>query len=133
MGKAIGKVLELTLVMVIAGIYLAVPLVMVWGWIRWARRSNARSMPSILSLVGFTFSNASGILAVFSVMYAHIIGGFPYYDPLLLRIYGVGSILSLTAVLFSLGGVWRSNPLRWHAPFCSVGMLLFWFVSAMGE
>jgi hypothetical protein len=47
---------------------------------------------SVLSLIGFTLASASGLLAVSSVLYAHAIGGFPFYDPRLLRIYRWGDL-----------------------------------------
>jgi hypothetical protein len=78
-------------------------------------------------------TTASGLLATSSVLYAHAIGGFPFYDPLLLRIYRWGALLSLSGTVFAFIGVWRPGPLRWHAPACAVGTLLFWFAAAMGE
>jgi len=84
-------------------------------------------------VIGFTLATLSGVLAISSVVYAHAIGGFPFYDPLLMKIYGLGAVLSLAGILFSLSGIWRPSVLRWHAPVCSVGTLLFWFFSAMGE
>jgi len=125
--------MQLIVAIAVVGVYLALPVVTIWGWIRWARRSHGSSLSSILSLASFTFATGSGLLAVCSVLYAHAIGGFPFYDPLLMRIYAAGSLMSLTAILLSLGGVWRPNLLRWHAPVCAVGTLLFWFASALGE
>jgi len=125
---------QLVVVLLAVGMYLALPVVTISGWIRWAGRSHHYSTPSsILSVIGFTFATLSGVLAISSVMYAHAIGGFAFYDPLLLRIYRAGGLLSLTGIIFSLSGVWRPSVLRWHAPICSVGTLLFWFISAMGE
>jgi hypothetical protein len=62
-----------------------------------------------------------------------MIGGFPFYDPRLLKIYVCGLLLSLAGILCAIGGVWRAGPVRWHAPACAVGMLLFWFMAAIGE
>jgi len=128
-----GKVLETIALVLVIGMYLALPVITIWGWIRWSDRRQRSSASSILSVVGFTFATLSGALAIFSLVYAHAIGGFPFYDPLLMKMYGVGFLLSSAGILFSLGGVWRPNALRWHAPACSLGMLLFWFFSAMGE
>jgi len=104
-----------------------------WGWARWFRRTQPRTVPAILSLIGFTLATASGLLAVSSVLYAHAIGGFPFYDPRLLRVYRWGGLLSLSGLVFGIAGVWRPGPVRWLAPVCSFGTLLFWFASAMGE
>lgn len=97
------------------------------------KRTQPRTWPALLSLVGFALATASSLLAASSMSYAHAIGGFPFYDPLLLRIYGWGALLSLSGTVFAFIGVWRPGPLRWHAPACAVGTLLFWFAAAMGE
>jgi len=59
--------------------------------------------------------------------------GFGWYDPLLLRGMLVGLLLSLGGILFGLGGVWRPNPLRWHAPISAVATLAFWLLTASME
>ncbi len=115
------------------GIYLALPAALVLGWVRWLKRRQPQTLSSILSLIGFTLTTTSGLLAVSSILYAQTIRGFAYYDPLLLRIYGWGGVLSLAAIMFAVSGVWRPNPLRWYAPACAVGMLLFWLIMASGE
>jgi hypothetical protein len=115
------------------GIYIVLPAVMVWGWIRWARPTKQRTLFSILSLIGFAFATASALLAISSILYADVIGGFPFYDPRLLRIYRWGLLLSLCGVASGISGVGRSSPLRWHAPACAAGTLVFWFVMAAGE
>lgn len=115
------------------GIYAGLPALMIWGWVRWFSRTRPRTLPAILSLIGFALATASGLLAVSSVLYAHAIGGFPFYDPRLLRIYRWGGVLSLSGIVFGIAGVWRPGPVRWLAPVCSFGTLLFWFASAMGE
>ena len=128
-----GAAQSLLLVLFVAAIYIALPASMIWGWVRWLKRTQPPTWPSILSLIGFALATASGLLATASVLYAHAIGGFPFYDPLLLRIYRWGALLSLSGTLFGLIGVWRPGPLRWHAPVCAVGTLVFWFAAAMGE
>jgi hypothetical protein len=128
-----NKVFQAIILFLVGGMYLAVPLGTVWGWTRWSIRSYPRTSWSMLSLIGFIFATASVVLAISSLIYAHAIGGFPFYDPLLLRIYRTGTLFSLLGILFSLIGVWGPNPLRWHAGFCSTGTLLFWFFSATGE
>ncbi len=128
------KAVETVLVVLLAvGIYGGVPALTLWGWARWFGRTQPRTVPVILSLIGFTLATASGLLAVSSVLYAHAIGGFPYYDPRLLRMYRWGGLLSLSGLVFGMAGVWRPGPVRWLAPICSFGTLLFWFASAMGE
>ena len=112
--------------------YLVTPIVLIWGWARWTREPRQRTVPAILSLVGFILATASAILALGSVAYAQV-HHFPYYDPLLLRIFRWGGLLSIVGILFGIGGVWRPGSLRWHAPLCGVGMLAFWLLAAEGE
>src|SRR5450631_268913 len=40
------------------------PVMLVWGWVRWGKRPKLRTMPSVLSLLGFIFATASATLAV---------------------------------------------------------------------
>ena len=114
-------------------IYGVVPALTVWGWIRWARRPKLWSFCSISSLAGFGFATASALLAMSSIIYAHAIGGFSYYDRHLLAIFRWSFLLSVVAFLLAIGGVWRRNVLRWHALTCAIGMALFWIAAATGE
>src|SRR5712664_3445863 len=128
------RVAELAVLVLFAiEIYLAVPAAMISGWVRWIKRRQPQTLPSILSLAGFTFATASGLLAISSVLYAQTIGGFPYYDPSLLKIYRWGGLLSLAGIVCAISGAWRPSPLRWYSPACAVGMFLFWLMSASGE
>jgi hypothetical protein len=128
-----NKAVEIPIVLFRVGFYLGVPALLIWGWVRWFRRTQPRTLPVILSLIGLALATASSLLAVSSVLYAHAIGGFPYYDPRLLRFYRWGAVLSLSGLVFGIAGVWRPGPVRWLAPVCSLGTALFWFASAMGE
>jgi len=120
---------------VIRSAWIDIPIlaVLVWGWIRWAKYPQQKSLYPILSLVGFTLATLSGLLAVFSMLYAALNGGFPYYDARLLKIYGWGGVLSIAGLPCATSGARQSSALRWHAIGFSLGMLLFWFMSAMGE
>jgi hypothetical protein len=110
-----------------------IPAAIIWGWMRWWKQGNKRSLISIMSLIGFTLAILSALLAVSTVVYAIAIGGFPYYDPTLLRIYSYGALLSLSGIVFSFAGIWRTSALRWHALICAVGTLIFWFLQASTE
>ena len=118
-------------VLVVIG-YLVTPVALIWGWTRWTHQPKQRTVPAILSFVGFAFATGSAIVAVLSVAYAQV-HHFPYYDPLLLRIFRWGGLLSLAGILFGISGVWGPGPLRWHAPICGLGMFAFWFISASSE
>jgi hypothetical protein len=120
-------------VLLVCVFYVALPASLVWGWVRWGKRTRSRNVSGTLSFIGFTLANFSALLAISSMVYARVIGGFRYYDSSLLKIYAFGSLLSLGGLIFAVGGLWRPNPLRWLAPVCSVGMLLFWFAMGAGE
>jgi len=109
------------------------PPLLIWGWVRWAKRREPRAIFSVLSLIGFSLATASALLAISSAIYGQMIGGFPYYDPRLLKIYACGALISLAGIIFAIGGVWRGGPLRWHAPACAVGLLFFWAMLASSE
>jgi hypothetical protein len=112
--------------------YLAAPVLLIWGWLRWLKQPMLRTAPSILSLVGFVLATVSGLLAVSTIAYAQI-HYFPFYDPMLLRIFRWGALLSASGLVFGLAGVWRPSPLRWHAAAYGFAMLTFWIVAASGE
>jgi hypothetical protein len=119
-------------VLVAAG-YFVLPVVLIWGWARWINLAKLRSASSVLSLAGFVLATASALLSVSSIAYGQGIHGFRFYDPLLMRIFRCGVLLSLGAIVFGLGGVWRPSSLRWHAPVAAIGTLAFWVVAAEGE
>jgi hypothetical protein len=124
---------KILLILFAVAIYVALPAAIVSGWVHWARRKQQLTVPLALSLIGFTLATASGLLAISSVVYALAIHGFRYYDPTLLRIFRWGGLLSLSGMVLGIGGIWRPSPLRWYAPCCAAGMLLFWFAMAAGE
>ncbi len=112
--------------------YGVAPVTLIWGWARWGVQPKLKTATSIFSLIGFSFATASAGLAVSSAVYAQI-HGFRYYDPLLLRIFRWGLLLSLAGILFGVAGLWRKNSLRWQTPVCALGTLAFWVVAASGE
>jgi hypothetical protein len=112
--------------------YLVAPVGLIWGWAWWGVQPKLKTTASIFSLIGFSFATASAGLAVSSAVYAQI-HGFRYYDPLLLKIFRWGLLLSLAGILFGIVGVWRKNSLRWYTPVCALGTLAFWIVAASGE
>ena len=113
--------------------YIAAPILLITGWIRWARHPQPRDIIPVLALAGFIVATASALLALGGVLYGLAIGGFPYYDPRLLRIYGVGLLLSLAGLIASLLGLARTSPLRWHAPALFLAMLVLWLLWMQAE
>src|SRR5258708_23197989 len=112
--------------------YLVPPLMVVWGWTRWAARPRLRTLASNSSLLGFILATASAVLAISSIAYAQV-HHFPYYDPLLLRIFAWGALLSIAGIGFGIGGVLQANSLRLHPTVSAACMLVFLIVSTSGE
>jgi peptidoglycan biosynthesis protein MviN/MurJ (putative lipid II flippase) len=112
---------------------LCVPILLVWGWIRWANGEHPQSRSSTFSLVGFSLATASAGLAVATHLYARFVHSFPYYDPTLLKIYACGCLLSVAGIAFAVAGSGRPNPVRWLAPVCSFGTLVFWLMAMSTE
>jgi|SRR5579863_4897832 len=124
---------EIVLVVFAVAVDVVLPAAIIAGWIRWVRSRAPETPFSLLSLLAFGLATGSGLLALISLIYAHAIGGFPYYDPRLLRFYRWGGILSDVGLVLGIIGCWRRNPLRWYAPLCALGMSVFWVAAAMGE
>jgi len=112
----------------LVGGYLAAPALLVWGWTRWLRQPKRRTLCSILSLVGFAFGTASIVLAVALVVYSRSLGGGLQHfdDPLFMKIFRRGQLLSGIGIVFGVGGIWRPSALRWHGLACAVGTMMFW-------
>jgi hypothetical protein len=81
--------------------YLGAPIMLIWGWARWLRQPTVRTTPSILSLIGLILASASAVIAVLLIAYAQI-HHFPYYDPLLLRVFRIGVLISLGGIVFGI-------------------------------
>ena len=118
--------------LIIAG-YVSIPLLAISGWMRWRNARNERKRVWHPSFIGFVLGCASLVWAVGSIVFVRAIGGFPYYDPHLRLIYRTGLLISLFALLVSLGGLISKTALRWHAPALSLLMLLLWIFWAAGE
>jgi len=104
-----------------------------WGWVRWATQKNSINLFSILSLIGFVLATASESLAIAMVIYARVTSGFDFYDPTLMRIYAIGTLLSLVGLIFAIVGTWKPSSLRWFALVGTVGTLCYWLVQAASE
>jgi hypothetical protein len=124
---------QITVVILFLAGYVLSPVMLTWGWARWFRQPKLRSVTAILSLLGFILASASALLAISAMAYSLMRGGFPHYDPLLMRILGVGGLLSLGGLILGVGGVWRTNSLRWHASISAIATLAFWIAAAIGE
>lgn len=76
---------------------------LIWGWTRWAvDQPEPITIPSVSSLTGFILASASAALAVSSIAYAQLTGGFAFYDLRLLRIFRWGCLLSFLGLIFGI-------------------------------
>jgi hypothetical protein len=123
---------SILLVIAIATV-LIVPTLLLWGWIRWMKNASPLTVASTLSLIGFSFATSSALLAVFAHLYARFVRSFPSYDPALMKICGCGCLLSSLGIAFAVGGTARRGPVRWLAPACAFGTLLFWLLAMSSE
>ena len=127
------KIFELIFEVVSILAFVMTPLVVAWGWIRWARSEKRWTTLAVLSFCGFALATGSVALAVALSIYGHATGGFEFCDPRLTRVYAIGMLLSASGLILSLAGIWRFNSLRWHAFICSLGILVYWFALAEAE
>jgi hypothetical protein len=125
--------INIILVLIELGFYFAVPAGLVWGWVRFLK--NQKSQVTVLapSLVAFALGTVSALLAIGATFYTRAATGFAYPDPSLMRLYRMGALLSLMGIVLATVGISRPGPLRWHAPACAMGTLIFWLVAASGE
>jgi hypothetical protein len=85
---------------------------------------------------GYTAVGAVGLsgisvcLWVTSLIWARAIGGFGYYDPVLLQFFRWGSVTGLAGLAASFVA---TGKLRWPTCGLSMLMVLLWFMAAMGE
>ena len=112
--------------------YLVSPVLLICGWAQWVRHPKSRTVASILSLAGFVLATMSALFAIATIVYAQI-HRFPQYDPLLIKVYGTGALLSLCGIVFGIGGIWRPSSLRWYAPTSATATLAFWLLAAASE
>jgi hypothetical protein len=126
--------IRLFLRQLVSFIFLWLPLLILF-WAVWLR---AHSTPRIctpawrsyLAFAATAFVSLSVLLWVVSLLWARVIGGFPFYDPALLRFYRWGFLTSLAGLLTSVVGKGKR---RWPSCGLSALMAFLWFAAALGE
>ena len=113
--------------------WVLVPVAAVWAIRRWRKSESKLETPrwrSLLAFVAFGMGGVSALLWFALAFWAVAIRPFPFYDPFLLRCYGVGLLLGLVGFILGLPG---KGKLRWPACFISFAMVFMWFVTASME
>jgi hypothetical protein len=126
--------MTLTIILLLGfGAFLVLPAVMIWGWVRLARRKEKVTLFLVLSIAGLVLATVSELLGISTGIYACVSGGFATFDPTLMKIYAWGTLLSFVGVIFATAGLWRPSSIRWHALVCSIGTLMYWLAEAAAE
>ena len=118
-------------IMMIVGVaaYIGIPVALISGWTKWRNWGREWSGLGALSILGFLLGTASVLLALATILR----GAWPYYDPLLLKIYKSGVLILLAGLALALLGSVRRHHLRWQAPILSLAMLALWIIWASAE
>jgi hypothetical protein len=104
-----------------------------WSVRRWLRTAPRIVSPAWRSYFAFAAISLAGIsVLIWIVMgiWAQAIGGFPFYDPILMRIYAWGLLTGLAGFVASLVG---KGKLRWPACGVSAVMTFLWLAAMSGE
>jgi hypothetical protein len=125
----LGRMLSSILLVIAVAITLAVPILLLWGWLRVSQNEVPSTRSSTFSLLGFSLATASAGLAIGTHLYARFVRDMPLQDPTLVKIYAIGCLLSIVAIAFAFAGTGRPNPVRWLAPVCSIATLVFWLLA----
>lgn len=126
--------LAATLWLIAVAITLSIPALLLWGWLRWSQeKSSPRTRSSTCSLTGFSLATASATLAIATHLYARFVHSFPFEDPTLMKIYAVGCLFSIVGIALGVAGSGRPNAVRWLAPVCAFGTLVFWLLAMSSD
>jgi len=101
-----------------------------WRWLRTTPRIVEPAWRSYVAIGAIGLAGVSALLWVVSLIWARAIGGFPFYDPVLLRFYRWGFLTSVLGLFVSLVG---KGKLRWPTTGLSLLMSMLWFMAATGE
>ena len=111
---------------------LATPILLTGGWARWSKNSRLYTASAEWSFAGFVAATVSAALVIITILVA-LVRPLPINHPLSLFTYATALLLSIMGVGAALAGIWKSGPLRWHAPLCAGGTTVFWFMIVIGQ
>jgi hypothetical protein len=124
--------LGVPLVFLLGG-YMAAPVLLIWSWTRWARRSKQWGTSAILSLTGLVLATASALVAIYAIAYSSSLGGdfMKHFDnPVFMETYQRGLWLARIGIAVGICGLWKPSALRWQGLACAVGTWMFWTLVA---
>jgi hypothetical protein len=107
--------------------------ILVWAFQRWWRTPARIGVPawqSYVAIGAFGLAALSFLLWLILFAWAHAIGGFPFYHPVVMRFYAWGFLTGACGIAMSLAG---KGKLRWPACGVSALMTFLWIAAATGE
>jgi hypothetical protein len=111
-----------------------VPLgLLAWSVRRWLRTTPRIVLPAWRSYFAFAATSLAGVSVLIWILmgiWAHTIGGFPFYDPILMRLYALGFLTGCAGLAAGLLG---KGKLRWPACGVSALMTFLWLAAMSGE
>jgi hypothetical protein len=112
--------------------YIVGPTALVWGLVSFVRRRHEKWTPtSFFSVSGFLIAFLSAVVGLL-LIFCGLSGAFENlaHMEIYYRFIKYGGVLSILALLFAIGGIWKPHRLRWQAPISALGTLAFWIIAA---
>ena len=110
--------------------FVALAALPVWAWVRYFKQPRVPGVLPTMSVGGLALGSLSVLVGVAGFIRQLFDPVLLYFDPVLQRMVGVALMISLLALVFSLFGVWRRNPVRWYSLALSVIVFLMWLGAA---
>lgn len=107
--------------------------ILIWAFLRWWRSTPRIGVPawrSYTAIGAFCVSVLSFLLWLTLFAWAHAIGGFPFYDPVVMCFYALGFLTGVLGMVLSLIG--KGKLCGPSFSFVAI-MTLLWVLAASGE
>ena len=116
------------------GLWVGLPpvalILVLWHGMRSSPRVAEPAWRGYTAIGAASLAGISVMLWVASFVWARKVGGFAYYDPVLMRFYRLGSVTGLAGVVAGFGG---AGKLKWPTCLLATFMTLLWIIAATGE
>ena len=114
-------------------LWVVIPALLFRSWLLWLRQKNQPSTRSFsFSWIGLVLASLSSLTAIGGFVFSAVVGP-AYYDPVLMKIFFTGLLISLAALLAGLCGLQGKDSIRWHSVALGSSTVLFWFFSMSFE